>query len=105
MSWIYIFIAGTFEVTWAVALKFTEGFTRFIPSAVFVVALVLSSYFLAMGIKSIPIGTAYGVWTGIGVVGTTILGIFLFNEPHNLARIVFLTLLIIGIVGLKLTTH
>ena len=103
MAWIYLFIAGVFEVVWAIGLKYTQGFTRLFPSMITLVGMVISFYFLAQATKTLPIGTAYAVWTGIGAVGSVILGILLFNEPYNLYRFVFLLLIIIGIIGLKFT--
>jgi len=102
MAWIYLFIAGLFEVGWAVGLKYTEGFTKLWPSVITIATMVLSFYFLSTAVKSIPIGTAYAIWTGIGAVGTAILGIILFNESKELIRIFFIFLIVIGIVGLKI---
>jgi len=101
MSWIYLFIAGLFEIGWAVGLKYTEGFTKLWPSVVTIIGMVLSFYFLSTAVKSIPIGTAYAIWTGIGAVGTAILGIILFGESKEITRIFFIILIVIGIVGLK----
>jgi quaternary ammonium compound-resistance protein SugE len=102
MSWIYLFIAGLFEIGWAVGLKYTEGFTKLWPSVVTIIGMILSFYFLATAVKSIPIGTAYAIWTGIGAVGTAILGIILFGESKEIIRIFFIILIVIGIVGLKI---
>jgi len=102
MAWIYLFIAGLFEVGWAVGLKYTEGFTKLWPSVITIATMVLSFYFLSTAVKSIPIGTAYAIWTGIGAVGTAILGIILFNESKEFMRIFFIFLIVIGIVGLKI---
>jgi quaternary ammonium compound-resistance protein SugE len=102
MSWIYLFIAGLFEIGWAVGLKYTEGFTKLWPSVVTIIGMILSFYFLATAVKSIPIGTAYAIWTGIGAVGTAILGIILFGESKEIIRIFFIMLIVIGIVGLKI---
>jgi quaternary ammonium compound-resistance protein SugE len=101
MAWIYLFIAGLFEIGWAVGLKYTDGFTRLWPSIVTIVTMILSFYFLSSAVKSIPIGTAYAIWTGIGAVGTAILGIILFDESKEFIRIIFIMLIVIGIVGLK----
>jgi quaternary ammonium compound-resistance protein SugE len=101
MSWIYLFIAGLFEIGWAVGLKYTEGFTKLWPSVITVAGMILSFYFLSTAVKSIPIGTAYAIWTGIGAVGTAILGIILFGESKEIIRIFFIMLIVIGIVGLK----
>lgn len=103
MAWLFLFLAGLTEVGWAIALKYSHGFTRLFPSIVTIVVMIASFFLLAQSLKSIPIGTAYAIWTGIGILGTVILGIFLFNEPVNVSRIVFLGFIVIGIVGLKLT--
>jgi quaternary ammonium compound-resistance protein SugE len=102
MAWIYLFIAGLFEIGWAVGLKYTAGFTRLWPSVVTIVTMILSFYFLSSAVKTIPIGTAYAIWTGIGAVGTAILGIILFGESKELVRLFFIMLIVIGIVGLKI---
>ena len=102
MAWIYLFIAGLFEIGWAVGLKYTEGFTKLWPSVITIAIMVLSFYFLSSAVKTIPIGTAYAIWTGIGAVGTAILGIILFNESKEFMRIFFIFLIVIGIVGLKI---
>lgn len=102
MAWILLFIAGIFEIGWAVGLKYTEGLTKLYPSIFTIAAMLLSFYFLAAAVKTIPIGTGYAVWTGIGAVGTTILGILLFDEPKNIMRILCIFLIIIGIIGLKI---
>jgi quaternary ammonium compound-resistance protein SugE len=102
-SWILLIIAGAFEVAWAVGLKYTEGFSRLWPSLITLVALTLSMLLLARAAQQIPIGTAYAVWVGIGALGAAILGIFLFHEPVSPARIFFLVLLLVAILGLKLT--
>lgn len=105
MSWIYLLLAGICEVMWAVGLKYTHGFTRLIPSVITLGGMVVGFIFLSMALKSIPMGTAYAVWTGIGAVGTVLIGMFFLGEPHNLARMLFLSLIIIGIIGLKMTSH
>ncbi|HEX6982597.1 MAG TPA: quaternary ammonium compound efflux SMR transporter SugE [Balneolaceae bacterium] len=102
MAWIYIFIAGIFEVAWAIGLKYAEGFTKLYASIGTVVAMAVSFYFLSKGLKTISVGTAYAVWTGIGAVGTAILGMILFNESKDLMRIICILLIVAGIVGLKL---
>jgi quaternary ammonium compound-resistance protein SugE len=104
MHWILLVLAGLCEVGWAIGLKYTEGFTRFWPSAGTVLAMGLSIWLLAIAMKSLPVGTAYAVWVGIGAVGTVILGIILFNEPANVARIASIVLIVAGIVGLRLAT-
>ncbi|MBV9740404.1 MAG: quaternary ammonium compound efflux SMR transporter SugE [Hyphomicrobiales bacterium] len=101
MAWAYLFIAGLFEVSWAVALKYTQGFSRFVPSLVTVIGMALSLAFLGLALKSLPIGTAYAVWTGIGAVGTAVLGIYLFAEPATAARLACILLIVAGIAGLK----
>jgi quaternary ammonium compound-resistance protein SugE len=104
MSWIYLTIAGVLEVVWAIGLKYTEGFTRLVPSAVTIVAMIVSVWFLALALRTIPVGTGYAVWTGIGAVGTAILGIVLFAEPATAARIGCIALIVAGIAGLKLAS-
>jgi quaternary ammonium compound-resistance protein SugE len=104
MAWSYLVIAGLFEVAWAIGLKYTEGFTRLWPSTLTVGAMIASFYFLAQALKSIPVGTGYAVWTGIGAAGTAILGIALFAESTALPRLVSLLLILAGIVGLKVSS-
>ncbi len=104
MAWTYLTIAGVFEVVWAIGLKYTEGFTRLLPSIGTVGAMALSFLFLAVALKTIPVGTAYAVWTGIGAVGTAALGIFLFGESRDLLRILCILIIVGGIVGLKLSS-
>jgi len=101
MGWSYLFIAGLFEIAWAIGMKYTHSFTRFWPSVFVIIAMLLSVYFLTIAIKTIPVGTAYAVWTGIGIAGTTILGIILFQEPIQLLRLFFIFLILVSIVGLK----
>lgn len=103
MGWIYILIASVCEVSWAVGLKYSQGLTRLNSSIFTIITMLLSFYFLSLGTKEIPIGTAYAVWTGIGVVGTAIYGILFFDEPKDLIRIAFIFLIIVGVIGLKLT--
>lgn len=103
MAWLFLFLAGLTEIGWAIALKYSHGFTRLFPSVIAITVMVLSFFLLAHSLKSIPIGTAYAVWTGIGIMGTVIFGIFLFNEPVNFSRLLFLSFILIGIVGLKIT--
>ncbi|MCL4709800.1 MAG: quaternary ammonium compound efflux SMR transporter SugE [Pseudorhodoplanes sp.] len=102
MAWTYLFVAGLLEIGWAIGLKYTEGFSRLWPSVGTVLAMVLSLAFLGLALKSLPVGTAYAVWTGIGAVGTVILGIVLFNEPATALRLACIGLILAGIVGLKL---
>jgi quaternary ammonium compound-resistance protein SugE len=103
MAWIWLTLAGLLEVVWAVGLKYTDGFTRLWPSALTGAAMVASVYFLALAVRTIPIGTGYAVWTGIGAVGVAILGIVLFGEPKGLIRVGSILLIVAGIAGLKLT--
>jgi quaternary ammonium compound-resistance protein SugE len=103
MAWLVLVMAGLFEVCWAIGLKYTEGFSRFWPSVGTLLAMLISVVLLAIALKSLPVGTAYAVWTGIGAVGTVVLGIVLFNEPASLARLLCVGLIIGGIAGLKLT--
>ncbi len=102
MNWLLLFIAGLFEVAWAIGLKYTEGFTKLWPSVGTLLAMVLSVVLLGIAMKSIPVGTAYAVWTGIGTMGAVILGIILFNEPATAMRLICLGLILTGIAGLKL---
>lgn len=104
MSWVLLLIAGLLEVCWAIGLKYTEGFTRPLPSLFTIVTLAASMYLLARAAQAIPIGTAYGVWVGIGALGAAILGIVLFKESLSLPRLFFLILLFVSILGLKLTS-
>ncbi len=104
MSWFLLVIAGLLEVCWAIGLKYTEGFTRLVPSVLTIVALVASMGLLGVAARNLPIGTAYGVWVGIGALGAAIGGIFLFGESANPARLAFLGLLLVSIIGLKVTT-
>jgi quaternary ammonium compound-resistance protein SugE len=104
MSWLYLTIAGVLEVVWAIGLKYTEGFTRLTPSIITIAAMVASVWFLALALKTIPVGTGYAIWTGIGAVGTAILGIVLFAEPATAARIGCIALIVAGIFGLKLAS-
>lgn len=101
MAWILLFIAGLLEMGWAVGLKYTEGFTRLWPTVGTAVSLVLSMVLLGLAVRSLPIGTAYAVWTGIGAVGTAVLGIVLLGDPANAGRLVCIGLIVAGIVGLK----
>lgn len=103
MAWFILVIAGLFEVGWAIGLKYTEGFTRFWPTAGTVTAMIVSIGLLGLAMRTLPVGTAYAVWTGIGTVGTVVLGIVLFSEPATVARLACVGLILAGIVGLKLT--
>lgn len=104
MNWIILIIAGILEIGWAIGLKYTDGFSRLVPSIITIFFMVISMGMLAYAVKSLPVGTAYAVWTGIGAVGTAIAGIILFNEPRDLIRIGFIALILIGIIGLKAVT-
>ena len=104
MAWVVLFFAGLFEIGWAVGLKYTEGFTRLWPTVGTAAALVASMSLLGLALRTLPLGTAYAVWTGIGSIGTAILGIVLFGEPATVGRIVSLGLILAGIIGLKLAT-
>jgi len=104
MNWIILVIAGLFEMAWAIGLKYTEGFTRLWPTVWTVAAMITSLWLLGIAMKSLPVGTAYSIWVGVGAVGTVILGIVLFGEPANPARIISVALIIAGIIGLKLAT-
>jgi quaternary ammonium compound-resistance protein SugE len=104
MAWIHLFIAGILEIFWAISLKYTAGFSRLSPSLLTICGMIASFYFLANALKTIPVGTGYAVWTGIGAAGTAILGIFLFGESAAPARLVCIALIVVGIIGLKLTT-
>jgi len=104
MAWVVLFLAGLFEIGWAVGLKYSEGFTRLWPSVATAVALLASMGLLGVSLRTLPLGTAYAVWTGIGTVGTAGLGIVLFREPATTLRVFCITLIVVGIVGLKLAT-
>jgi quaternary ammonium compound-resistance protein SugE len=101
MAWIYLLVAAVFEIGWAIGLKYAEGFTRLVPSALTIGSMVLSVIFLAIAARSLPIGTAYAVWTGIGAAGTAILGILLFSESADPFRLGALALILVGVVALK----
>ena len=104
MPWILLFVAGLFEIGWAIGLKYTHGFTRLWPSVGTALSMLVSVVLLGLAMRDLPVGTAYAVWTGIGAVGTVILGIALFNDPANAARLVCVGLIVTGILGLKLTS-
>lgn len=105
MHWMYLLIAGLFEISWAVGLKFSHGFTQIIPSVLTVAGMIASFYFLSLALKNLPLGTAYAIWTGIGTLGTVIFGIILFKEPVTAVRLVCIALILSGITGLKLLSH
>ena len=104
MAWVLLVIAGLLEVGWAIGLKYTEGFTRVVPSVLTLAAMAGSVFLLGLAMKSLPVGTSYAVWVGVGAVGTAILGMVLFNEPASAGRLVSLGLIVAGIVGLRLAT-
>lgn len=101
MSWFYLFTAGIFEIVWAIAIKYSHGFTKKLASFVTIVGIILSFYFLALSLKSLPLGTAYAIWTGIGTLGTVIFGSILFKESLNVRKIICIALIVTGIVGCK----
>ncbi|MFA5804815.1 MAG: multidrug efflux SMR transporter [Melioribacteraceae bacterium] len=103
MPWIWIIIASLFEISWAVGLKYSQGFTQLKATIFTIITMILSYVFLSLGVKNLPIGTAYAVWTGIGTVGTALYGIMYFDEPKDLLRIFFIFLIVVGIIGLRLT--
>jgi quaternary ammonium compound-resistance protein SugE len=104
MAWLLLLLAGVLEVGWAIGLKYTEGFTRLWPTIGTIAAMSASLGLLGIAMKSLPVGTAYAVWVGVGAVGTVILGIVLLNEPANAARLISVGLIVAGIIGLKLAT-
>lgn len=104
MPWLHLIIAGLLEVAWAIGLKQTEGWTRLWPSVTTALLMMASFFFLSLALRSLPIGTAYAIWTGIGAVGTALIGIIVFDEPRTAARLVCIVLIVAGIVGLKLTS-
>jgi quaternary ammonium compound-resistance protein SugE len=107
MSWIYLTIAGIFEIAWAVGIKYTEGWSKFWPSAFTIISMIAGFYFLSMALKELPIGTAYAVWTGIGTIGVAIYGIIFFQESSDILRILCIVVIVTGIVGLRIlsTNH
>ena len=104
MAWTYLALAGLFEIGWAIGLKYTEGFTRLVPSVLTLVSMVVSVLLLGLALKTLPVGTGYAVWTGIGTVGTALLGIYLLGEPATATRLVCIGLIVAGIIGLKLAS-
>lgn len=104
MAWVYLFIAGIFEIGWAVGLKYTDGFTRPWPTIATVACMILSFWLLALALRVLPLGTAYAVWTGVGTVGTALLGIALFQESADFTRLASIGLIVTGIVGLRLVS-
>lgn len=105
LPWIYLFIAGFFEIAWAIGMKFTHGFSRLWPTVWVVITMFFSVYFLSLAIKSIPVGTAYAVWTGIGIAGTSVMGMILFNESTSVIRILLILMILVAIIGLKLISR
>jgi len=105
VAWIYLTVGGLLEVVWATGMKYTEGFTRLVPSVVTVAAMLASLWMLSLAMKTIPLGTAYGVWTGIGAVGSVLVGMFLLGEPRDALRLLFVAMIIGGIIGLKMTSR
>jgi quaternary ammonium compound-resistance protein SugE len=104
MAWVVLVIAGLFEVAWAIGLKYTEGFTKTVPTILTAGAMIASLWLLGIAMKTLPVGTAYAVWVGVGAVGTVILGIVLFGDPANAPRLISVALIVAGIVGLKLAS-
>ena len=104
MAWTYLLFAGLFEVGWAIGLKYTDGFSRLLPSLLTIAAMAASLALLGLALRDLPLGTAYAVWTGIGAFATAVLGIFLFSEPATVARLAFIGLIVIGIAGLKFSS-
>lgn len=104
-AWLFLIAAGLLEIVWAIGLKYTEGWTRLVPSLVTAIALACSFFLLSNAIKTLPIGTAYAVWTGIGIIGAALFGILFLKEPANISRVFFILLILVGIVGLKFTTR
>ncbi|MFN3548053.1 MAG: quaternary ammonium compound efflux SMR transporter SugE [Mesorhizobium sp.] len=104
MAWIYLFAAGLFEIGWAVGMKYTHGFSRLVPSLLTFASMAVSLGLLGLALKTLPLGTAYAIWTGIGTIGTVVLGIFLFAEPAEAVRLACIGLIVAGILGLKLVS-
>jgi quaternary ammonium compound-resistance protein SugE len=104
MAWIILIIAGLFETVWAVALKYSEGFTRLWPTVITAVAMIISLYLLAISLKTLPLGTAYTIWTGIGALGTVIYGVMVFGESKDLLKLIFIMMILGGIVGLRVVS-
>ena len=104
MAWAYLALAGLFEIGWAIGLKYTDGFTRIVPSMLTVLSMVVSVLLLGLALKTLPVGTGYAVWTGIGTVGTALLGIYLLGEPATAVRLACIGLIVAGILGLKLAS-
>lgn len=105
MKWVLLVIAGLLEMGWAVGLKYSQGFTKLVPSIFTVIGMIASFYFLSLALRYLPLGTAYAIWTGIGAVGTVVLGIILFKEPADMIRLIWIGFILIGIAGLKISSH
>ncbi|MDB5614160.1 MAG: sugE [Devosia sp.] len=101
MAWVYLVIAGFFEMGWAIGLKYTEGFTRLVPTTLTIAAMIISVVLLGLALRDLPVGTGYAVWTGIGTVGTALLGMYLFGDSATAARLASIGLIVAGIIGLK----
>ncbi|MGO0060363.1 DMT family transporter [Brevibacillus fluminis] len=104
MAWVFLIVAGLFEVVWAMAMKYSEGFSRLWPTVITIAGMMVSFYFLSLALKTLPIGSAYAIWTGIGALGTVIFGMVFLGEPRHTLKLVFSALLIISIIGLKVTS-
>ena len=104
MNWIYLIIAGFLEIGWAIGLKYTDGWSKLVPSIFTAIGMIASFYFLSLALKSLPIGTAYAIWTGIGTVGAAVLGMLLFDEPRDVIRILCILLIVGGIAGINITS-
>lgn len=102
-NWFVLFLAGLFEVSWAIGLKFSQGFSKLLPSVLTVAGMIFSFVFLSLALKKLPLSVAYAVWTGIGIAGTSILGVILFNETISISKIIFVSFIVIGIVGLRIS--
>ncbi|MGI6204290.1 MAG: DMT family transporter [Anaerovoracaceae bacterium] len=102
MKWVYLILAGTFEITWAVAMKYSDGFTQLVPSIITAVGYIVSAVFLSLAMRGIPLGTVYALWTGIGIIGTTLFGYFVFHEPLGAAQAACIAMIGGGIIGLRL---
>lgn len=102
MQWIILLLASLFEIGWAIAMKYSDGFTVLLPSVITAVGYIASAVFLSMALKQLPLGTAYAMWTGMGIVGTTVLGVFLFQEKLSVPQVICVILILVGIIGLKL---
>ena len=102
-SWFILFLAGLFEVSWAIGLKFSQGFSKLLPSVLTVAGMIFSFVFLSLALKKLPLSVAYAVWTGIGIAGTSILGVIIFQESISISKIIFVCFIVIGIVGLRIS--